>query len=597
METQGIKFFIYITSSEIFNDQWITTDTGLILPSKSLSQEFNKTIGKKFFKLFSSINSFELIQLLSKINVIISANLKEVIIPEKRILLEIFNDNFIRNRIIKNLKKDFVFFTRTQILYFFKLAILKFNMAKQGDLINNLDIFIKLLLKTNDLLEKDVNHSTTNSTKKITSKLISGFIRNIQFYDTQQFRYLIARYNLLFFKYSKKVNNRKFNLNKEFKRLKGVNIKPFMFITASIITNYDVSHLHKIIEDPNIFPISDNYFKNFRPSLKKNIDQVLKILSNTIDEFKNMFNENSYDLKNKYFGFLCFKIKPLLKFNNIYLPLDIEFLREKMTSEIFWEIFFNIEINEKRNLSSFWGEIFHLYFSDLLRKFLREGKNLFLPNKKNNQEIDAIVLEKDQIILIEFITGKMNYRTLLSGNYRSYQKELHEVFFGGPSRRKGKIKQLDEEIKKINNNKINLPLIDYKKIKEIYPILVFEKAPTLAPGLWEEYKKKIMNTNFLKNHINNLQFMGIDELEMLVPLLKRNFSFVNILKNKLSSQFKDFTFNNFLLFEFYPKNNIKEPINDFLGKEFLKFANYSTQYIFNKNNKNIIDIKKNNMII
>ena len=147
------------------------------------------------------------------------------------------------------------------------------------------------------------------------------------------------------------------------------------------------------------------------------------------------------------------------------------------------------------------------------------------------------------------------------------------------------LEQLDDEITKIKNNRIDIPLINFKKIKGVFPIIIFEKCPPLAPGLWKLYRRKINNNKLLENYLDNLQFMGIDELEMLTALLQRDFSFINILRNKLSSQFRDISFNNFLLFNFFPSNNIrKEPVNEFLSNEYWKFANLN-ESIFNRNNK------------
>ena len=69
------------------------------------------------------------------------------------------------------------------------------------------------------------------------------------------------------------------------------------------------------------------------------------------------------------------------------------------------------------------------------------------------------------------------------------------------------------------------------------------------PGITDRYRKFIEEKNLLRGSLQNLEFMDLEEFEMLEPIVKSGNSLPEILDKKQSSQFRDYGMKNFLFFD------------------------------------------------
>ena len=112
---------------------------------------------------------------------------------------------------------------------------------------------------------------------------------------------------------------------------------------------------------------------------------MLAILAKTPKEFKKLIKKDSFDKVNKTFGFLTFRRNPILKIKDkVFYPLDFWFLREKMTSGVYWEVFDGINDEEKQKLGNYWGRIFELYTRDILKRIFNYSSPIIAKRLFNN---------------------------------------------------------------------------------------------------------------------------------------------------------------------------------------------------------------------
>lgn len=542
------NIYVYITSSE--------------LPSL---KNFSSSIGLLIEKL-KKYNATELIQVLAKLNLTFGDVHHKFKSIEKKMAKDLYKGKVL-DEINSLLNRQRVLFLRPQLLTLIKLVILHHDDSRSQNVWENLEELGQIFIMINDLLESDAKN--IRDKEEETKKIFASAIRSFYFFKSQQFRYLIARYNLLFFSYPSKISDKSFSIIDKYKEFTGIDIKLFMYISISIYSFFQkaIRHVADYQKWPQRYLLNENYFKTISKEIKKEIKNILKLLSEDLSSFKKTMVETKYDIDNTFFSFITFRKKPLLRLDDLYLLLDIGYLQDKLTSGIYWEVFNKLEDDEEKNkFASIWGQIFEIYVFDNLKRCFGDSKRLFFENDKRKQQIDAIIYYPDSLIFIEVTSKKIRPTTVVSGDYEKYISEISDLFFGGEKSEKGKLTQLFSEINRFKNGEIDLNGLDSSLIKNYYPVIIFEESPVTLPFFKYEdiFAEKIENEEML-DYMKRLQLIDIEELEIVEPLINSGKSFKDLLDEKIANDPK-ITFKNFL----YNKG-IKEIDNQFLMKEFKNF--------------------------
>ena len=539
---------VYITSSDLSSLEDFSSNLDLLIEKL-----------KKF-------NAIELIQVFAKLNLTFGDTHHKFKAIEKKMAKDLYKGKVLEE-ISNLLNKQRKLFLRSQLLSLIKLIILNQDDSGKQNVEKNLKELGQIFIIMNDLLELDTK--SFKDKEEETKKIYSSAIRSYSFSKSQQFRYLIARYNLLFFRYASKISDKSFSITDKYKEFTGIDIKLFMYISISIYAFFQKSIRH--VEDYQTWPqkylLSENYFKTTSKEVKKEIKNILELMSEDISRFKRDMEETRYDIDNTYFSFITFKKKPLLRLDDLYLLFDIDYLQDRLTSGIYWEIFNKLEDDKEKNkFASIWGRIFEFYVFDILERCFGGSKRLFFENDKRKQRIDAIIYYPDSLIFIEVTSKKIRPTTLTSGDYDKYISEISDLFFGGEKSEKGKLTQLLGEIDRFKNGEIELNGIDSSSIKNYYPVIIFEDSPVSLPFFKYEdiFVEKMKNKEML-DYMKRLQLLNIEELEMLEPLINSGQSFKDLLNKKLAIDPK-IPLKNFLY-----NMDIKEIANKFLMKEFKNF--------------------------
>ncbi len=539
---------VYITSSDLSSLGAFSSNIDLLIEKL-----------KKF-------NTIELIQVLAKLNLTFGDTHHKFSSIENKIAKDLYKGKVL-DEILGLLDKQKKLFLRSQLLSLIKLIILYHNDSGKESVEKNLEELGQIFLTINDLLESDTK--SFKDKEEETKKIFTSAIRSYSFYKSQQLRYLIARYNLLFFSYPSKISDKSFSITDKYKEFTGIDIKLFMYISISIYSFFQKSIRH--VEDYQMWPqkylLSENYFKTTSKEVKREIKNILELMSEDISSFKRTMEETRYDIDNTYFSFITFKKKPLLRLDDLYLLFDIGYLEDRLTSGIYWEIFNKLEDDKEKNkFASIWGQIFELYVFDILKRCFGGSKRLFFEDDKRKQQIDTIIYYPDSLIFIEVTSKKIRPTTLVSGDYNKYMSELSDLFFGGEKSKKGKLTQLFGEINRFKNGEIDLDGIKPSSIKNYYPVIIFEDSPVTLPFFkYEDIFSDQIDSKEMIDYTKRLQLLNIEELEMLEPLINSGKSFKDLLNEKLSIDpripFKNFLYN----------SGIKEIPNEFLMKEHKDF--------------------------
>lgn len=454
-------------------------------------------------------------------------------------------------------------FNRIQFLYLFQKAFLlcitkekKKKLRLKKDRIR----FGKLLLMANELTYEGENIDKLIEDEKKKYFLLY-FLRRYENNNIPDLKHEIVRNNIILNEIlnqddlKEEYNNLKIDrFFKSENKISLLEYLDFIFCIIAIFTNR--------LKTPNLF--IENYSStriqksNFSKTILKNsvVNNLLNSLSLDIKKFSNKIESDIN--KSPSYSFLSFRKHPLFKINKYYYCIDLGFLIEKVSSNIFWKIQDSLPQTYRDRLHDFWGIVFERYVDSVFERIYKPTSPLsnYYPHpvSENNEEIiDGILDYHNSIIMFEFKSSFLPINIKFSPELRAFENEV---------KKKLKLKNFADKIKKIFIKKsLSLNSIDINNVKKIFPVLI-----TLERCYQSEFMNWYINKIFNKYIPNSsqievfpIQILTINELEYLEPYLEGGFNFCEILKGRLRFDEKmNYPFSHFINNEskFRPKKSI-----------------------------------------
>jgi len=566
----------YITSKEIFGSNVYSGLDVLILDLNN-------------FDYSSVLQSAAKINYLLKDEYLLKKSKKQLCITK-----QLFgNDINIFSRIQNFWESGRVIFSRQQLLSLIKTNLIyNNNNSGKKSIEEDFNGFGKILFGISDFLEENIE----NDRKSI----IGNIFKNIYLNYDHRLLLLLQRYYYLYSEIFDKVKkiypDECFYFNDEFRNAVGMDLLPYLYLSYSILSHY-IKNLDSELKG---FYIDNNYFKKLKDEIKNNIDIFFSALALNKESFKLKIGKRDKDF---FSSFSDFWSNPLFKIDNgVYFLIDFKFLTEKVTTGIYWTIF-DYLIN-KRNvnddsivkqdvnkLRAFFGRCLEYYIYELFKKVYSRGllQKIYYSeyNGDNTGNVDLVLDYGNTLFFFEVTSSNIKFNTALSSDYEKIFNEIDLIFFGDGKDRKGKILQLDETINNFKENKLIINSISPKKIERLFPVLILQTGLPQAPGLYEEYKDRILKKGFLKDYIDDFTIIDIEELECLLDLVNsENFSLADLFKKYKKSIYCNQSLKNFLYYNGYLEK-LKINNKKMTSEMYKKFHLSAINYLFTK------DIAKN----
>lgn len=321
-------------------------------------------------------------------------------------------------------------------------------------------------------------------------------------------------------------------------------------------------------------------------------ERIFNSFCTSLDDARKEISKYSIDSDDFKYNYVYFKKFPLMEFKKDYFsPINLRFLKDKVTSGIYWVLFDHIKnkygddgVNQ---YTSYFGDIFAHYICEIFGRIYPRRPSLtnvlFQEQKysKDGEEYkssDLMIFYYDKAIFIEIKSSCLRIsKTAIMGDLKSFQEDLDDKIVKGA-------RQLDRVIKDFKLGHLKINNINPKTIKKYYPVIItLESFPQLFV-IWEMINEIMNKNNYLQgNDYAQLQIIDCEEMEILEPLIADGFSFVDIIDEKINDKSaKNIPMKNFLHYGKFRKH-LKR--NDYLVKEFSEFAKKAREYLFgNKNN-------------
>lgn len=578
-------FLSYLTYSEIF-------------PSE-------KNTEKIIVNRLSQFKQDELIRFFSLINYVLGDIYNEK--NETFKFLKIIFPVDLERIVEKELKTGKKLFTRQQMMSLMKTLMVDSNPSGRNLVLHkNYQKLGEIFLRSNDFLEIDYTNKDKLLDKNQERELLRATVmRNLSFNASQQFRYLLPRTYALFFDCLVRVKNKYPNefvdLVDLYKKTQGIDIKVFLYISAAIHGHYFGEDKRKlIIKNPNEFALDPNFFRKIKESAKEHVSDVFSLIAADKKYFKEKLSSNSKQImNNKHYAFNAFWKKPFYKVSkDVYFPIDLSWFHEKITNGMLWDIHDPIaeqvnraaenkkQFESKRNsVLACYGRAIEFYVSDLFERIFKYRSSSKLI-KRVWSEIDddktsgvdfIIYCPPDTLIFLEVTSSTVRNNTLLNAEPMLIDKELKQLFFGSEDRNsKGRIIKLDHAINEFINDRLPLSSIKKDNITNIIPVLVMNQQIPQHEYIWPLYKELIEENNLLKERLDNLQFLDLEDLEILESVVSKGTDLRSIILGKLKNNgFKHDSMKNFLIF-----NNKIKGANTFLLNRMKDIYQEAVEFLF-----------------
>lgn len=268
------------------------------------------------------------------------------------------------------------------------------------------------------------------------------------------------------------------DLDEVLKEAIGVGLKEYLsFGVALLVYFLRFSEGQKFPEDPAFMYLRpDAWFRD--ASVSKEI--LIKILLEVSDDAEGFSERLAREGKRELFhDFIEFKTRPLLKLQeNLYLPLSLPFLYEKVTSGLYWIIFDYLKRNNKQDHDKFMrlhGKLFQRYVEEIVTvilnrtpasDFIKHVDVVYREGKKEHRSSDIILRKGTSLFLFEASATRLQAKNTTGlGNETALAADIGKMVLHNA-------KSIQTCIVNIKEGNLKLNGINLTEIKRFYPIIV-----------------------------------------------------------------------------------------------------------------------------
>jgi len=220
--------------------------------------------------------------------------------------------------------------------------------------------------------------------------------------------------------------------------------------------------------------------------------------------------------------FLLFQRHPLVEFDaGSYLCPDPGFLLDKAGSSLYWTLHDAQPPGHRQQLLTYWSAIIERYAFWLFdQTYQARGQFVASPRFRNGDEaFDAYLLEGSSLLVFEIKGSVLTTQAKYGFSPDTLRNELHKkAITGEPGERKGAA-QVSAHLRRFLDGD-DLPGVDRRKVKSIYPVLVFLDHSFVAPYMNRLYNECFDSPDLRRQYrrvITPLFSITIEDLENVLP--------------------------------------------------------------------------------
>lgn len=448
-----------------------------------------------------------------------------------------------------------------QLAFLAKALILNSNDHRRepfGDkgLANCVNLYNSLHDKLMDVAEADENSAKLKALDEFLIRLA-----NQQFPFQLNVRHLVPRALYLFDEIPNELKSKKLDIRKDIQRIYGMSVKELIVIGFAIWAKSTNGYFNP----EGIINAETEELRKHLPRQK--VEKLVSLLTADYYKLRDKFKEDEGEPGYEQYAFNSLRTYPIVQTQIAGLVIPVpRFILERITNGVYFSLMDNYKKEKSNIFLEFFGkEIFENYVGKLLgfhyqrKQLLREFE--YGTKKFPQKSPDWIIIEGDCAILIECKTSGITKEAKTWAELKKVQVDLRKRAVRG-------IIQMEDFIADVKNGKVKNSAL--KSIKKFYPIILtydrifLSGTPVMRKLIKEELKGENKETE-------NYQILGIDELENLIPILKK-FSLSELLEiKKNNSEWSTYDFDSYTSYLIKDKDISIELENLMLKEKFDSF--------------------------
>lgn len=310
--------------------------------------------------------------------------------------------------------------------------------------------------------------------------------------------------------------------------------------------------------------------------------RFLEGLTHTYPSAKTAFEKRSTGGRLFSYDFVPFMLRPLFQIlEGVTVPVSLAFLESRVTNGVYWLIFDSMPSAERERLSAFYGQVLEAYVRDVLVRTLPDGGDLsqrvfgeftYRTGKGEQKTTDVVALYPGAAIFFEVTATRLRMEdTLLSGDPAAVEADLENIIIR-------KARQLHDRIADFRAGRYSFGGATANEVKQILPVVVTGASLPIWTVTMKVVNRSLQANGWLQGPgIEPLRIIGVDELEMIEPLVARGENLLAILqKHAADPELRNVSLHNYLTTRY------KVQVNETLRAAFAEVGNHAAWLLFDK---------------
>ena len=452
-----------------------------------------------------------------------------------------------------------VIYSPSQVLMVMKAAVL--NSPDQDDARPD-DAYgrelAEVLLIANDLLDPETTAAVRNA--QTPPELIAAFlahsIRSTLANSTERYEHALARASILFTQIAvrgeilARTGGGFVDVNARFVQLTGLSLDDYFAVGLSIVGWFrnGVNHPQQV-DQRKLSPAT--FFSQTRLDPAIGVS-LLERLTHDLPSVQQAFAERG---ETRLYGYdvVPFMRRPMYRIvDDVAVPASLAFLESRVTNGVYWILFdAAATAREKLGISAFYGHLLEAYVRDAIQRALPDGVGLarrvfgdftYDTPQGEARTSDLTVLYPGAAVFMEVTTTRLGMdATVLMDDPDAVNKDLEKIVIK-------KARQLDQQIRNFRLGRFGFDGVASAHLPQVMPVVVTGDSIPIWTTTMGTINSMVQDMGLLQGvGIGPLRVIGVDEVEMLEPLMHAGHSLYDILRSHADdAEYRNVSLHNFL---------------------------------------------------
>lgn len=166
--------------------------------------------------------------------------------------------------------------------------------------------------------------------------------------------------------------------------------------------------------------------------------------------------------------------------------------------------------------------VYKLLSQSIRKQVVGDEEAFATKDTSDNRIVDAVIIEQPDITFVEVTAKRFNLtKTIIDGSIESMERDLKQMVVG-------KAKQLQASVQLFDEGKLFMVPVQPSGRERTHTVLVLQEFPQYAAIR----RRAIELAREAGVTLPNLQFVTVEELEMVEPALRKGYRFADIIRRK-----------------------------------------------------------------